>query len=217
MNVSLVPYAAGGLLNAPTPPKPHQCPHGCKRDRHPEPLTSQVADMYDHHRFRSDYNPTEDDSPIVCVGANYYGPNRPPPLITTTFSLNGYYPVGTFIDSGPTLTYQSVLQTTWDTLNKILMLPTWKMPEMSLDWTQWFTGALEPLEPCETPEGVTVTFGTDWRPWEHAQRSEVRSNIKLAEHIRTHANDVPIPASPGYDFSKYAEEETTPYWIGAIK
>lgn len=215
MSVTFAPYAVGGLLE-PAPPKPHQCPHRCKRDRHPEPLTEQVARMYDRHQFRPDYDPAEDESPIVCVGANYHGPNRPP---GPTFSLaNGYYKVGTFIDNGPTLAYQTVLQTTWDTLNKILMLPAWKMPELQWpDWNTWFAGEPEPLEPCETPEGVTVTFDTEWKPWEHAQNAEVQSNLKLAEHIRAHANDIPTPPKPGYDFSKYANQETTPYWIGATK
>jgi hypothetical protein len=55
---------------------PRECPH-CDRDYHPEPLTQAVADMLAAHTFDPNYNPDTDITNIVCVGANYHGPNRP--------------------------------------------------------------------------------------------------------------------------------------------
>lgn len=58
---------------APRPPL--KCQH-CDRDWHPEPLTRRVANMWLNHNFDANYDPADDDTPIVCVGANYHGPNR---------------------------------------------------------------------------------------------------------------------------------------------
>lgn len=70
-------YADGGPIGpAKWDPQPHQCPH-CLRPRHPGPLTRTVASMLGAHQFDPDYDPDKDDSPILCVGADYQGPVSP--------------------------------------------------------------------------------------------------------------------------------------------
>lgn len=69
----------GGLIPTdPVRPKPHQC--HCLRDRHLEPLTQKVAVMLSQHSFDPNYDASQDDSPIICVGSETYGPNRPPQI-----------------------------------------------------------------------------------------------------------------------------------------
>lgn len=71
-------YASGGFIGSPAEwePQPHQCPH-CLRPRHPGPLTRTVATMLGAHQFDPNYDPDKDDSPIVCIGADYQGPPLP--------------------------------------------------------------------------------------------------------------------------------------------
>lgn len=62
----------------PDPPKPRddQCPH-CLRPWHPGSLTQRVVDMLANHSFDPKYRPEDDNSPIMCVGAEFEGPPRP--------------------------------------------------------------------------------------------------------------------------------------------
>lgn len=58
---------------APRVAKDHECPH-CFRQRHPEPLTQRQAQMCDNHLFLPGYDAALDESPGVCIGADYEGP-----------------------------------------------------------------------------------------------------------------------------------------------
>ncbi|MBU8830852.1 hypothetical protein [Mycolicibacterium goodii] len=111
---------------------PLKCPH-CNRDWHPEPLTHRVACMWASHHYDRNYDPAEDDSPIVCVGANYQGPhceNRNRPwqlpgdfeidLSSWIAGLNlGYAKGGALADLGPIPQYPNPfeqLQASWQNL-----------------------------------------------------------------------------------------------------
>lgn len=199
-----------------TPAPPHKCPHRCGRDRHPEPLTRAVATMYDNHQFREDYDPDQDDSPIVCIGANYHGPKRPP----STYREFGFSNAG-FIEGAKSPTWLMSMISTYEKLVAVstAQWPTWKFTsDFTFILDEPFPNTPETLEPVDT-EGIAITFDTAWKPWERATGAgpEHAAARKLTPHITAHANDFPIPPSPGYDFSKYATKETTPHWIGAHK
>lgn len=221
-----------GDMEVPTVPAvpPHQCPH-CKRDRHAEPLTRQVAQMYDNHEFRSDYSPETDDSPIVCVGADYCGPNRP---AARTFNTNygwvdlGCLEAGTVVqwkDPAPDYSYSysySVGAKSPNWLKQMLSTTAEWMKELSLEWqpwqqytfSEWFaTVPPKPLEPCDAPD-ISVTFGAQWKPWERAASTihEREQAITGVPHIFAHRHDFPVPERPGYDFSQYAED-VKPYYL----
>lgn len=83
-------FSKGGIVgpSEPRQPLPHQC--HCFRDRHEQPLTQKVSDMLSQHRFDPNYRAQEDDSPIICVGSETYGPNRGAPASSVSVSSGGY-------------------------------------------------------------------------------------------------------------------------------
>ena len=199
-------FAIGGTVTSSSllrEPLPHECPHGCGRDRHQEPLTEQVARMYDSHSFREDYSPDSDYSPIVCVGSNYHGPNRPKDRPWTIPDWSGVWvKLWEPADFDP-------VPSTWATYYTALWVDEpYKPPP------------LEPLPECDVD--ITVTFDDDWKPWlkAHPTKSEAAAAREVVGHI-THAaikalREFPVPERPGYDFSKYAEDPQ-PYYLGAKK
>lgn len=54
-----------------------RCPH-CGRHWHGLPITERIATMYDIGRIDPEYTLAEDDSPVVCEGSDFIGPQRAP-------------------------------------------------------------------------------------------------------------------------------------------
>jgi len=236
--MTVTTYAQGGVIQGGQPakwigtitvgttatdtPRPHQCPHGCKRDRHPDPLTEQVARMYDQHAFREDYSPESDDSPIVCVGADYHGPNR---AIQEPVRQSGYIYIGQSSPSWLTMMIKSAEEFTKAYIEwpKFEYTTTFQWPKPY--WHSWIdepygSKTLKPLPACELD--LVVTFDDAWKPWEkaHPTKYEAAAARELVGHITNAAiraeREFPVPERPGYDFSKYAEE-TKPYYLGDKK
>lgn len=186
-----------------------KCPH-CNRDWHPEPLTQTVASMLARHEFSLDYDPDTDDSDIVCIGANYEGPKRPPRRAGLE-SPGWTFVVGNKQPGAPTW-LGKLYEATANWLDEITL--TWNFtitPTWTTTWTTTvYTKGWKPLwaskpEPCEMPDELPdVKFEpAHWNittdHWVSPQHTELVS----AYWHDFHANPTPIPESPGMDFSQY--------------
>jgi hypothetical protein len=183
---------------------PQKCPH-CHRDWHPGPLTEKVRRMLECHTFSLDYDPTLDDTPIVCVGAEYHGPNRPAPA--RTYGLLSPYVV---YDAAP-------MKKAWETIaamaeslkaESLKALSLWDLPDFKWDGGVWF-GASKP-EPCELPDELPdIEFGPqNWiPPVEPVNPPAGLANTVWAYWNDFNQQDFPVPDSPGLDFSMYQTDE----------
>lgn len=199
----------------PPPVKPATCPH-CERDWHPGPLTRIVIDMLESHRFIPDYNPDTDNSPILCVGAEYHGPNRPRLSVGATWS---FIAGGKAPGSQPNW-LNEVISTTQKYLNEMVTVtwPTWTFTTTHSMWVSGFHDAgswWKPPKPkpCELPEELpTIEFGPqNWTPpADPVALPQPVKHLVWSYWDDLTQQDIPTPERPGYDFSEYANEISYP-------
>jgi hypothetical protein len=211
---------------------PLKCPH-CDRNYHNLPLRQNVADMLAAHYLDVNYDPITDDSPIVCVGADMYGPPRPPRPSQSRGS--GFAITGSFIDDGPLFvpqdsgytytsnyTYiehfdgpafasalekaQAVVTSMHEAL-QILTLSAWETPTLKVDL--WLPGDSPP--PCSDIDGHVIEFGPSTWFVEHTSAPEEEFDWPEIN------SDIPLLKSPGYDFSKIKQDLEKPYWLQESK
>lgn len=65
-----------------------KCPH-CQRDWHGMPVTVRIAQMYATGQFEDDYQIADDDTPVLCEGPEFIGPQRAWPEMFK-FKYQGY-------------------------------------------------------------------------------------------------------------------------------
>jgi hypothetical protein len=169
-------YTGGHLGLIQEPQQPWLCPH-CRRDRHPEPLTTRAANMLDGMKLDPGYDAAADDSPIVCIGSDYHGPRR----------YNEGFPnrvvIGGLITPGGGIIHHTahgmpgghlgivifpdvsgLKQSLLDTLEKMtsgfadIAKSFTDLPPLTLTFKPWFPG--DPPPPCALPDTLPViTFG----------------------------------------------------------
>lgn len=188
---------------------PQKCPN-CNRDWHPGPLTERVQKMLREHRFDPEYNPTTDDTPIVCVGAEYHGPNRPGNHWGTSSMVSGTTWTAHLGGKEP-MWLTSLLNSTQEWLQQIASVSesvTFKL--WSGDWgllDEWTT---KKPEPCAMPDELpTVEFGPqNWiPPQQPVNPSKATSDLVWSYWHDLTRQDIPVPERPGMDFSAYATDE----------
>jgi hypothetical protein len=217
--------------NAPPRPKPPMCPH-CGRDWHPGPLTLDVATMLQQHLFWPEYDLETDVSPIMCVGAEFHGPNRLNSIDTVVVSIGGgggggpgwktlaaidgytgdYIGISTFkmmdetikaILAESTLAFEALAKT---------------MASLTIKLSDW--GLVDNEKPCSTDD-LHIEFGPD--NWVVKPLESLPSPVPYSVHqqLRQIKSDewqaFPVPESPGYDFSTYAEDIKYPTSKGVLK
>jgi len=190
---------------APPPVKPVKCPH-CERDWHPGPLTRTVVNMLENHRFNADYNPDTDESDIVCVGADYHGPNR------TRESREWTVTPATWLLPQNWTAYKSI-QSTWEALNTITLGYSYTAKLYSGDWGLIGQWQVPKPKPCELPEDLpTIEFGPqNWTPpADPVALPQPVKQLVWAYWDDLTQQDIPTPERPGYDFSQYAGEISYP-------
>lgn len=187
---------------------PERCPH-CRRDWHPGPLTDNVRKMLANHRFDLNYDPTLDDSPIVCVGAEYHGPNRP----NTIDSWGVSSPTWTVVVGGKEPSYVKMaldhVTEMKKSLTEMLVWPKWE-PTWTFYDEAWSMIATSKPQPCDLPDELPqVEFGPqNWIP----PQEPVNPPATLSKAVWAYWNDfnkqeIPVPDSPGLDFSQYQTDE----------
>lgn len=208
-------------------PKPWECPH-CFRQRHPEPLTERMAAMYTHRVFDPKYDRAADTSPVVCIGADYYGPL--PATTNSQWSHNvteqvpfaaiasQYVPTKyahyaakyvTLITAAPNPIFEdnswlkSIQETWW---------PLEETPWACTPNTYLPVGDDAPKKPSGLlQQQITFNDPNNWRPWESAQCTMPYMKLDPEEWRGT----IPMPKAPGYDFSAYANKNQ--YYIFTVE
>jgi hypothetical protein len=183
---------------------PSKCPH-CGRDYHNLPLRQRVVGMLASHHFDPNYDPAIDDSPIVCVGADMYGPPRAlrhsnAPYVTYVNDNSGYTYIEHFYEH-PSYSLavekaQTILKSTFEFLQTLTS--TWE--PLALKFNYWLPGdniGDEPSPPCNDTDCPVIEFGPATWPVEHVYPTP-KDEFDWPEDVA----DIPIPKSPGYDFSK---------------
>ncbi len=119
----------GGAVDPPA--LAHQCPL-CRKDRHDQPLRQRVLEMLSSHRFDPNYDAGKDDSPIMCVGSDTYGPNRAPAareIELDPWTGKAYPPYGTMWEK---------VSANYEFVKEILAWPKWEIPDMpSIEINTW--------------------------------------------------------------------------------
>jgi hypothetical protein len=204
--------------NAPTHSQPPMCPH-CGRDWHPGPLTADVEMMLRQHLFRSDYDPETDVSPIVCVGAEYHGPNRlgdfgtvvaTQVVATALAAMNGY----TQQLSENANAFSNAVSALAEMGEKIQVIFA---EQFTIKLGAW----LPPDEPscADVPSDLHIEFGPE--NWVK-QRPDPMLIDTVPYAVRRQLRKVqpesfPVPKSPGYDFTAYAKDIKYPTSEGVLK
>lgn len=213
--------------NAPRIPQPHECPH-CYRQTHPGPLTERQARMYDNNHFDASYDPAADDSPVVCIGADYEGPMPAGVLQRHNDGLVKWVTYGSSYDS---YSYGSVYQSLYanymkDYAKKLdqewsKLLNGWVQPLQVSTWLidepyYYIAGGspylpVAPEKKCTEDDKLPIKFNDwdNWRPWE---KPEPWYPIEPALDIKWEQwhSSFPKPESPGYDFTAFNKSGTYP-------
>lgn len=206
-----------------------KCPH-CGRAWHGLPLTRHVAQMYSLGFFEPEYIAAEDDSPIVCDGSDFIGPLRPPTrhinqvaIITVVPNIEGFADGVRRAMAQAAEVFDEAFRSMERSLREFLD---------GIDWQEWgpfiHTASLPPsqwpqprsdLPPAYKPG---ISFGQhNW----HFEMQRIPPELQFPRPYLTPlfvsplAYDVhqlwreftaptfPIPESPGYDFSAWADTE----------
>lgn len=185
--IPLSDYSTGTALTRTA--RPHECPH-CFRQTHPEPLTQRAALMYDSHKFDPTYDAASDNSEVVCIGADYYGPakaNLQQPFLSGGLIYGGGYAFQVWDQYYTKLQAQhhyASIDDEWAVLGEIQFFPVG-----------------EP-EPCnELP--ITFNDPDNWKPWDNPSWPLPVLDTKPDEWRSV----FPVPDSHGYDFSAFSEPE----------
>lgn len=206
----------------------------CNRDVHEAPLTERVALMYDRHSFDLEYSADEDDSEIVCIGSYTEGPRRKPRtwgagtwgaiVYTAPWKLHIYangakqggaiplgapglnwYPVGAFIDDGPSFTY-----------GKEFDSPPWQDAWTTKVLSSWIIyNEAHKLIECDLPEDIPeIKFG----PENWVAKDYIGAGAWWAARQSlpdTGWQDIPPPDMPKSDYKALGEElseKLNPKW-----
>lgn len=181
-----------------------KCPH-CDRQWHELPLTLQIVRMFESGRLNSDYFTREDKSRIVCDGSSFIGPLRPEPE----------YASGGIIAAAIATDWPAL---TWPTFDFAPLVAQMKdiaaqFASMTATFTLWLPGETEP-EPldCEPAADIVLEFGPqNWIPPQEPVGVPAKfATAVLSRWSQFAKEDIPAPASPGYDFSRYDWEPKYP-------
>lgn len=199
----------------PTYPK---CPH-CNRHWHGLRLTQKIASMYSSGNYDPDYGTATDDSPIVCEGSEFIGPQRQPENDGWGYT----WPSWTIITGGAVGVNEAIRWTIEYANSQLAALSgfsfdfgigpgqgweaNWSLLGSLRDGPRivTFNALWEPIEPtCETD--VLVTFGPE--NWVLKREPERMTPWGLLRNVGALWNEMSdniilVPASPGYDFSEY--------------
>ena len=197
-----------------------KCWH-CDRSWHRLPLTQTVARMFDAGRFDADYFTRDDISPIVCDGSTFIGPLRPQPRYTSVqgswkYSQGGYITwSGSIIIGGPDgggaePAYLTITPNTGILNMPVITWPKWDLESLTFNWSDWL-GPKEPEPVCAGPiPEVDVEFGPqNWLPPQEPVHvpDPLKTKVWNRWNEFTKPEPIPVPASPGYDFTAYNCDE----------
>lgn len=192
-----------------------KCWH-CGRAWHELPLTANVARMFESGRLDANYFAHEDTSRIVCEGAgavSCHCQDRPErytyggmvsPLTGSNWSV--------IIGGKSPAWLQGLLTTTYEWIGQTI-IPGFTWPELDLaplNLSDWFAAEPEPIE-CEPPPDVQVEFGPqNWLPTEPVYTlPETLVGQVGSRWNQFTKQDVPVPVSPGFDFSHIEKKLNT--------
>lgn len=213
--------ASDSYHNAPRVPKPHECCH-CYRQTHPGPLTERQARMYDSFHFDASYDPAADDSPVVCIGADYEGPM--PATATHRYNSSAVTWVTDDSSYDSYSTYQSLYAEHVKAYAKKIdsewgkFLPKWAEPLVAKMWIggPYYIAGGSPYLPvvekkCTEDDKLPIKFN-DWDNWKPWEKPEPWYPIAPALDIKWEQwhSSFPKPESPGYDFTAFNKPETYP-------
>lgn len=198
--------AKGGPIEPASPEsQPWLCPH-CRRDRHPGPLRRRAAAMLDGMMFDPKYDAAADDSPIICIGADYHGPHQRV-IDSTTFtgwdnqvnpSLPQVYKSTAWTqvkaEAGPPLPHGSIdikivpsfvafaegLKTAlFGDVKPAVDALVKSFVDLSVAIKLWHPGEVIQPPPCALPDGLPViTFGPPY-PIEHPLKPVDQAHVGL--------------------------------------
>lgn len=193
-------------------PESWRCPH-CNRDWHTEPLRQAVARMWDSHKFDLEYDPDADESPVECVGSDVYGPPRQKLSRTGTYiySSGG---MSWAIENA----YTAAVAYTTDMLATVAGFSWPKLEWPTYSYSEWFAG--EPEPPCEPVEGdLGIEFGPEHWPVEHAEPTTKALALieKAWDTVQQLTAEIPVPESPGMDFTAQVEKINNQYAYPTMK
>uniref|UniRef100_A0AAU8GMS0 Tail assembly chaperone n=1 Tax=Mycobacterium phage Farewell TaxID=3158893 RepID=A0AAU8GMS0_9CAUD len=199
-----------------------RCPH-CHRHWHGLRITERVARMYERGQFDPEYTYAEDDSPVLCEGSEFIGPQRPPRpaarreigviLVRVRPELNEFAAaMNQFREY-----LESAMREMISAINRDLF-------EYVLTHGRWSTTADDATRKPRPDCDVDITFGPqNWiheilripperqfpRPW---PRFFNPAELAVRDHWHQFsAPNFPVPEAPGYDFSHYANDDH-PTW-----
>lgn len=188
---------AAGDVDLP-PKRPWLCPH-CGRDRHPGPLTGRAARMIDDMVFEANYDAERDESPVVCVGADFQGPPTAAPVLPSSLvQVIGKPFLEQLSDMLPSI--KSAFESFSDHLKQLvsdMSLPT-------VTYKLWLPGDDDPPPQCELPDALpNITFGPPFGPPFTTEQfypgTPLAARLAVTQwwpHILKANNEIPLPTPP---------------------
>lgn len=185
--------------------KPHECPH-CFRQKHPEPLTQRMAAMYDTHKFDPAYDGAADDSGVVCIGADYYGP-----VTVDADHRSGTYWGG---NTQPWVVFDEAADEVAKKAHKALEGMSNLIAELCGPWSMTVSSSTWLPDDPYLPVGpaaiecnkllIKYNDPDNWKPWEKPWYP-----VSPALDIKWEQwhSSFPAPEAPGYDFTAFIQPE----------
>lgn len=203
-----------------------RCPH-CGRHWHGLRITERIATMYSWGHYDNDYTVADDDSPVVCEGSDFIGPQRPQyqqagsyrvALVPDTFTIRFVFDAEAMQRIAEQWRaamqlmqeqFESFTHTVYNRYQSLFQMQTWTFhvaPDV-------------PTECATFPNDLDIQWGPQhWLcemkriPTQLCFPSPYYRFLTPAETaIRQAWNEFttpnyPIPERPGYDFSAYAHD-----------
>lgn len=206
-----------------------RCPH-CSRHWHGLPITARIAAMYAMRRYDPEYTYAEDDSPVLCEGSEFIGPQRPPrpaALVSIGVILVRVLPeldefAAAMIRLREHFDFESAMRQMVSAFDHNTMYVLGHgLPQSEPDGE-------DTCKPQPAAD-VDITFGPqNWiheirripperqfpRPW-----PRFFSPVEIAVRDHWHqfsAPSFPVPEAPGYDFTAFNHDAVPPPWAPPV-